>query len=208
MLELDVRLTADGVPVVIHDATLLRTVGDPRPVGGVTSSELDALASPRKPLRLTDVLGGFDAPTRFLVELKNPDHRLEAVVHEALTKSRVLDRVQMQTFSRFGLRRMRRRDRSMSLVQLYPPLPWSRPILADLRRLGRFAQAIAPAASNVDVAMVAAAHANGMAVQPYTVNEPAEMDRLLALGVDGIITDVPGLARRTVGRPEPVLAIA
>lgn len=43
----------------------------------------------------------------------------------------------------------------------------------------------------VDEAFVAAAHRSGKAVHVWTVNERADMDRLIALGVDGIISDVP-----------------
>lgn len=45
----------------------------------------------------------------------------------------------------------------------------------------------------VDEAFVSAAHAHGLAVHPWTINEPAEMERLCDVGVDGIITDVPSL---------------
>jgi glycerophosphoryl diester phosphodiesterase len=43
----------------------------------------------------------------------------------------------------------------------------------------------------VDAAFVDAAHASGKAVHVWTINDPAAMERLVALGVDGIISDVP-----------------
>jgi glycerophosphoryl diester phosphodiesterase len=45
----------------------------------------------------------------------------------------------------------------------------------------------------VDRAFVEAAHAAGLLVHPYTVNDPLEMRRLLDLGVDGMFTDRPAL---------------
>jgi glycerophosphoryl diester phosphodiesterase len=51
---------------------------------------------------------------------------------------------------------------------------------------------------NVDAARVAEAHALGLKVLPWTVNDPAEMRRLVHLGVDGLITDAPDVARTTL----------
>jgi len=47
----------------------------------------------------------------------------------------------------------------------------------------------------VDAGTVAAAHAAGRSVHVWTVNEPAEMHRLLDLGVDGLVTDRADLLR-------------
>jgi len=48
---------------------------------------------------------------------------------------------------------------------------------------------------DLDAKLVEEAHALGLAVVPWTVNEPAEMRRVLALGVDGMISDRPDLLR-------------
>ncbi len=61
---------------------------------------------------------------------------------------------------------------------------------------------------DLDAKLVAEAHALGLAVIPWTVNEPAEMRRMLSLGVDGMISDRPDLLRAVLdsnavpGRPE------
>ena len=44
------------------------------------------------------------------------------------------------------------------------------------------------------------AHGRGMAVHAWTVDDPADMDRLLRLGVDGIVTDRPDLLKAVLGR--------
>ena len=52
----------------------------------------------------------------------------------------------------------------------------------------------------VDRRFVAAAHARGLAVHVWTIDEPDEMDRLLDLGVDGIMTDRPAVLRQVLER--------
>ena len=61
--------------------------------------------------------------------------------------------------------------------------------------LSEYAAGIAPHQSQVDAALMAAARRQGLLVHPYTVNEPAEMIRLLDLGVDGLVTDYPARMR-------------
>jgi glycerophosphoryl diester phosphodiesterase len=56
-----------------------------------------------------------------------------------------------------------------------------------------------PEKSNVSPNLVNKAHMSGQRVHPFTVNEPAEMVKLFAMGVDGIITDDPALARQIIG---------
>jgi len=55
--------------------------------------------------------------------------------------------------------------------------------------------AIVPFHGVVDAALVAAAHAHGLQVQPYTANDPADVRRLAEAGADAVITDVPDVAR-------------
>ena len=55
-----------------------------------------------------------------------------------------------------------------------------------------------PLARNVSAARIAEAHALGMTVLPWTVNDPAEMGRLIDAGVDGIISDYPDRLRRVM----------
>jgi glycerophosphoryl diester phosphodiesterase len=61
----------------------------------------------------------------------------------------------------------------------------------NLRMLPFTPDIYSPDHSLVDVDLLAAAHEKGMQVIPWTVNDPADMDRLVTLGVDGLITDYP-----------------
>src|SRR5918993_392641 len=62
-LELDVRSTADGALVLLHDATLLRTTNDPRRVDELTSAGLAELDHPAAPVALDSVLGRYGDET-------------------------------------------------------------------------------------------------------------------------------------------------
>ena len=198
VIEVDVRLTADAVPVVVHDRTLWRTAIDPRAVAEVTMADLDRLDPSIRPLSLRQVFERYGNETRYLLDLKAPRSPVERMVLAAAADAGLCDRIQIQGFSRAGIRRARRLDSSMSCAQLYPPYTPKRAALHDLGRVKAFADAIGPHSSSVDPALVIAAHAHGLRVQPYTVNDPAEIARLLELGVDGIITDRPDLARTEI----------
>ena len=78
----------------------------------------------------------------------------------------------------------------------------------DLAAYGRSVPRMARAAGcaiwspfwrNVTPALVADAHAAGLSVLPWTVNTPADMSALIAMQVDGLITDYPDRARRVLG---------
>lgn len=192
-LELDVRAMADGTLLVLHDATLARTAGDPRAVRALTRRDLRALERP--PLTLDEVLGRYGGAARYLVEVKDPSPRDLPLLLEVLARHEVSGRVCVQSFDRAGLLRLRALDARLPLALLYRPTCTSAGVRRDLPRVANWVSGIAPAASTVDAALVHAAHGAGLAVQAYTVNEEAEMQRLLALGIDGLITDVPDRAR-------------
>ncbi len=190
-LELDVRRLADGTPVVVHDRTLLRTCGDPRAVEDLLPRDLRDIEG--APLTLAAVFGRYGDRARYLVELKDPSPADGPLALEIAGVLGVRERVAVQSFGHAALKRLR--GQGVPLWTLYPrklPPRWLR---MDLQRVAGWAAGIAPHATSVDADVVAAAHDRGLAVRAWTVNDPAEMDRLLAAGVDGLITDVPDLAR-------------
>lgn len=208
VLELDVRLSRDAVPVIVHDRTLWRTTGDPRAVADLSVADLADLDPACGPLLLEEVLHRYAGTTDFLIDLKEPQPPLERCTLEVVARVGVGVWSRVQAFSRQGLRRAQRRDGRIALAQLYPPgLPQGL-IRRELQRVRRVADTIGPEASSVDVGLVASAHRLGLRVQPYTVNDPLEIDRLLAAGVDGVITDVPDLVIAAAGRADGSLAAA
>jgi glycerophosphoryl diester phosphodiesterase len=197
-LELDVRSAADGTLVVLHDATLARTAGDLRPVAGLTSADLLALDPARRPLTLDEVLGRYGADAAYLIEIKDPRPGDAERVAGALARHDLAGRASVQSFDRGVLHRLRAMDPSVPLALLYRESWLPAAVRHDLAEVAGWAAAIAPAAVSVDAALVLAAHRLGLTVQVWTVNDVAEMERLLALGVDALITDVPDRARAHV----------
>jgi glycerophosphoryl diester phosphodiesterase len=174
-LELDVRATADGELVVLHDPTLARTHGDPRPVAEVRLGDLPPEA---RPLRLADVLDRYGTATRWLLETKVP---VEREVVDAVVRRGLGGHAELQTFDRAGLLRAGGRLRRALLLA---------PGAAPPRRLGGL-DTLGPWHGDVDAALVARLRARGVRVQPWTVNDAAEAARLRACGADALITDVP-----------------
>ena len=206
-IELDIRSAADGTLVVLHDPTLARTAGDPRAVAGLRRADLLALGAERRPLLLDEVLAHVGRRTEYLIEVKDPRPGDAALLIAALARHDVGLRAWVQSFDRTGLLELHRLAPSLPLALLYRKAWSSAAVRRDLAHVTGWARAVAPAAASVDAALVLAAHAAGLTVQAYTVNREAEMDRLLSLGVDGLITDVPDRARALVDRI-PALAQA
>ena len=198
ILELDVRPAADGRLVVLHDPTLERTTGDPRAVAQVPSSELHGPVAP--PL-LDDVLEHYADRIPLLVEAKDPSQRGAQALVRALAAHPRAEAV-VQSFHVAALHRVRRLAPSLPLKRLFCESVSVRQILPALDGTSRYGCGIGVLRSTVDPVVVLAAHARGLQVHAYTVNDGAEMRRLAAIGVDGLITDAPDRARDALERVE------
>jgi glycerophosphoryl diester phosphodiesterase len=190
-VELDVRPAADGTLVVHHDPELL----DGRAVHAVAPSELP----PWVP-RLEDALeacAGLGAN----IELKSEGDAARdecAVESLAVLSSRLDPATTLVTSFAWGLV-----DR---LHELAPDLPTGLLVVDPSSWLEPVAAAAAGGHRSVNVAqgyveedLVARAHAEGLVVHAWTVNDPDRMEQLVAHGVDALITDVPDVARAVVG---------
>lgn len=163
---------------------------------------------------LDSVLARYGGRARFYIETKNPEiapGMEEALVtlldQHGLLPSRTAeegeapwDAVIVQSFSTASLLRVRSLNAYLPLVQLFERAATRDTILARLESLSDFAQGVGPHFSDVDATMVATAHERGLVVHPYTVNAPAEMRRLIDLGVDGMFTDYPDVLRSILRR--------
>ena len=193
-LELDVRLTADGQPVVIHDPTLLRTAADARAVAAVSACDLASLDPAVRPPMLADVLDRYGAATRWFVELKDTTPLCVDAVATALATRGLGRYAVVQSFDSGALRRMRGAMPSLAVA----PLLWRAPGARRLRSIATFATGIGVRYACVDLTLLMRARADGLAVRAWTPNATEDIARLAELGVDGVITDVPDRARSVV----------
>lgn len=200
-LETDVHATADGVVVAFHDDDLSRTCGRPGFIHELTWAELSTvLVEGEAPIPRLDELFEAFPDARFNIDCK-VDRVVEPLGDELL-RAGVLDRVCVGAFSDRRLRRLRKR--------LGPALCTSAgPIeIGVLKLTGRALPG--PLAMQVPVKQygitlvthrfVAACHRRGLEIHVWTIDDPAEMERLLDLGVDGLMTDVPGTLKDVLER--------
>lgn len=197
-LETDVHASADGVAVISHDAELDRIAGRPGRVDGLLMKELRRveLGNGQQFCSLADALDAFPG-ARFNIDVK--DARAAASTVTAIREARATERVLITSFSK-----ARRRAvvdalpgvaTSPSVSEFAPALAAASAGLAPLvlRSLRGFAAVQVPERQGVVRVVTArtirAVHAAGAEVHVWTVDDPADMVRLLDLGVDGIVTD-------------------
>jgi glycerophosphoryl diester phosphodiesterase len=213
--ECDVRLSADGLPVVIHDPTLDRTTDRTGPVGALTAEALarvDATChfQPAAPAYAATLVVGV--PTllsvleqfpraRVIIELKDTREALARAVAGIVGALAAEDRVCVGSFNRAVLEMVRAIAPAIVTSASLPEAQRTllRSWLPPLPRIGAApyrALQVPERSGRVRVAQpafVRQAHREGALVQVWTVDSPADVDRLLGYGVDGIISDRPDL---------------
>jgi len=214
-LELDVRLSSDGIPVVVHDSTLDRTTDA---TGPVSAKSADELARVDAGCRFTDQAGGtpfagrgigvpalVDVLRRYpgvptIIELKVDTEDCGVRVAQVVCAADAAGRV---CLGGFGLRSARGARQALpsagasacqTEVRRALHCSW---IGWPLRRLPYHGYQV-PERSGwlrvVSPRFIRQAHKAGLAVEVWTVDERPDMERLLALGVDGLISNRPDLA--------------
>ncbi len=207
-LETDCQVTADGVVVLNHDETVDRCYDGTGLVQDLTWDELSKLrnaADERMP-RLDEVLEEF--PELYL----NLDAKTDAVVEPllaTLAEQDAFGRTLIASFSEKRLEKIRAVD-DPQLTTSLGVAPVVRLMFAAETVSSAESWRVATSSSSIRAVQVpermrgirvvnprfiATAHAAGLAVHVWTVNEPAQMVRLLDWGVDGLVTDRPTMLR-------------
>jgi glycerophosphoryl diester phosphodiesterase len=183
-IELDLHTTSDGIPVVSHDASLTRALGIDSDVRQVTFAELRSLA-PAVPT-LTEVLDLVGPALHFDLEVKQAG--IESHLLPVL-RDHPDARWAISCFDWAVLEQFRSVDESIDLWLLGHAL--TDDLKSTAARLGATTAALfAPAISE---ATVASAHAAGLKVMAWTVNDPERARQLEVWGLVMLCTDAPHL---------------
>lgn len=195
-IEFDLRTTADGVPVLLHDRNLARTTGTRGNVDDLTLAQV----------RATDAGDGAPVPTfAELLDLVGGRLRLDIEIKQAGIARFVLDELDRRPDVRWAVSSFiwdeLRAVRALAPgAELWP--------LADDADDALFAVAAELGSPGValnrrayDAAIAARLRDGGLAAYVWTVNDPAEARRVRALGAAALITDDPATIRAALATP-------
>ncbi|MBR0349032.1 MAG: glycerophosphodiester phosphodiesterase [Clostridia bacterium] len=214
--ETDVHLTSDGVPVICHNYTIDKT-SDGK--GAIAKNTLDYLKGFDFGSYFHHTFKGTEIPTleEFLnlsekanlkvlnIEIKSPrskDYTIVDKVIEAVKAHNLFDKLLISSFDPDLLVYIKDYDENCKTGFLYSP---DKPITYK-QVLGNEigfaksidADALHPHQMFVNQELVDSAHENGIMVNPWTVNKEKDIIKLVKMGVDGVITDVPNIAKRLI----------
>lgn len=233
-LEFDIVATRDAQPLVWHDLVIEPAkcadtgpvfAGDPdypylgKRVAELTLAQLrtldcgqllpqfpDAEVVPGNVIATLPEVFALAGSTgvRYNIETKvdaDNQHQIVDVILAAVRAAEKLDAVEIQSFDWRTLALVRAAEPGIPLVALWErgPDPIAGAVAAG-------ADIVSPDYAVVDQAFVDRAHAAGLTVVPWTVNDADAMRRLIAAGVDGLITDYPSRLRAVLaelGMPLP-----
>lgn len=215
-IEFDVRLTRDGVPVVIHDSSLRRTGGVSQRIADVTWAEIAKIDVGSWFARKKDLSHGsfanefvpslaelftlFQSNSLTLyLEMKCDSPAEYAPLAEVccrmIAEHALKDRVMVECFQLPALRVVKEIDAGIDTVALFEPSLSSPSVLSDQSVINKAteigAAAIALHHRLARRSLVEKAKANGMHVAVWTVDDPTWIGRARTLGIEALITNDP-----------------
>ncbi len=195
MIELDLRMSADGHLVVIHDEDVARVTGEPGSVAEMTLAALRGL----------NVIGGGKIPSlaetivfmsdqvELNIEVKAPglEEKLVRLLTEMEEKSS--KGVLVSCFDYAVLERLKALSPFLPIAFLTVDLEEAKKAIVKVE-----IDALHPLHTIVSDKLVVMAHDREVAVNAWTVDDPARMAELISLGVDGICSNRPDVLRRVI----------
>ncbi|MEK3862150.1 glycerophosphodiester phosphodiesterase [Paenibacillus sp. FSL H7-0716] len=210
-IELDIQLTKDHVPVVIHDGTVNRTTNAKGYVKDFTLEQISILDAgswfnEQYPMfardkyvdlripTLKEVFERFGKEVDYMIEIKDPtsNSNIEALLNEEILNYDLSAHVAIHSFSEASLRRFHSINPAVPLYQIvWYDFPVYKISESYVNRLKTYAVGISPNFQKINAAYVAQAKNSGLKVFPYTVNYQVNMDKAVIWGVDGVHTNFP-----------------
>ncbi|SIO33846.1 glycerophosphoryl diester phosphodiesterase [Rhodovulum sp. ES.010] len=200
-VEIDVQETADAEVVVAHDSDFMKLAGVDLKVWNATMDDLagidigswfdPAYADQRTPT-LRAVLEAARGRGKVLIELKYYGHdiALESRVAEIVDETGMAEHVGVMSLKIPGVRKMH------ALRPAWPHGILAATALGDLS--GLEADFLAINTGQVSLSLIRRAQAQGKKLYVWTVDDPVTMVRMISMGVDGLITNEPALARQVM----------
>ncbi|MCX7890403.1 MAG: glycerophosphodiester phosphodiesterase family protein [Rhodobacteraceae bacterium] len=202
-IEIDVQETRDGEVVVAHDSDFMKAARNPLKVWDATMADLAGIDigshfgagyAAERPPTLGQVLAACRGRAKVMIELKyyGHDSALESRVAAIVEAAGMTGSVAVMSLKPAGIARFR------ALRPDWPSGLLAAKAIGDLSRLD--VDFLAVNTGQVSLGLVGRAHAAGKEVHVWTVDDPMTMSRMISMGVDGLITNDPALARRIMER--------
>lgn len=186
-IELDVYLTADGIPVVTHGA-MLHTKPAAANVRKTTLAELRELRCKGEPIPTLQESIDLCLELGLLLNIEIKDKASVRETVNLIRKNNLHDRCQVSNFHISILEQVKSLDPRVNLGYLViPVVKWMQLKIA----IRHGCESVNPLYTCAGVPYIHAAHKNGIKVYVWTVNSADDMRKLIAAGVDGIMTNKP-----------------
>lgn len=193
-IETDVRLTADGHLVLVHDATVTRTTDGHGPVADHTLAELRSLDAGRwlgpqfegeRVATLSDLIEEFVPRIPAVLEIK--DQAATGPAIEAIRAAGIETRIEVTSFLWPAVVEAKRLAPDLTVGFLTPE--FDEDIIQRCVRRG-FEQ-VCPHVDTLTEDLVAVSHADRLVVRAYGISRREQVDRLIATGADGATVNWP-----------------
>lgn len=200
-IEVDVRSTRDGAPVLLHDAMVERTTDGQGEIGVLSlrqARRLHLQGTDERIPTLREALVAVAGRALLVIEIKPPD--IEEAVLAVVRRAKALDWCAVHSFWPQVIERVRRLEPRMPcslLTDGQHVVDWTQ-FFAFALSLG--AQGVAVHHRAVTPELVHAAHLRELRCSTWTVNARSDARRVAASGVDAVTTDYPDRARRWLPR--------
>ncbi len=207
-IEMDVHLSSDGKPVVIHDENLLRTCGIDRAVGETTFDELTrTVASKTQNDRFNAKIPSFEEFCSFIKEnsiMANIEIKtgivyypvIEEKVVELVEKYKIEDKVLFSSFNWLSVVKCRRLLPSVPCGLLFDRTADIRHIAYEAKSLG--IEYLHPDYECIDDEMVEECRALSVGINAWTINDERKLERLKRWNIEGCITNSPDIALKAL----------